>query len=24
VRRDLELPMRDDYSAFLHKLLGPS
>lgn len=24
VRRDLELPMKDDYSAFLHKLLCPS
>jgi tRNA(His) 5'-end guanylyltransferase len=24
VRRDLELPMKDDYSAFLHRLLCPS
>jgi tRNA(His) 5'-end guanylyltransferase len=24
VRRDLELPMKDDYSAFLHKLLRPA
>jgi tRNA(His) 5'-end guanylyltransferase len=24
VRRDLELPMKDDYSAFLQKLLCPS
>ena len=24
VRRDLELPMKDDYSAFLRKLLSPS
>jgi tRNA(His) guanylyltransferase len=24
VRRNLELPMKDDYSAFLYKLLCPS